>query len=36
MRGFGRPARRTQVKEYMRGESLDDIGLLETIRESFT
>jgi hypothetical protein len=36
MRGFGKPDRRTQVKEYMRGENLDGIGLLETIRESFT
>jgi hypothetical protein len=36
MRGFGRLAIRTQVKEYIREEKLDDIGLLETIRESFT
>jgi hypothetical protein len=36
MRGFGRPTRRTQVKKYMKKENLDGIGLLETIRESFT
>jgi hypothetical protein len=36
MRDFERPARRTQVKEYMKKENLDGIGLLETIRESFT
>jgi hypothetical protein len=32
MRGFERPARRTQVKEYIREEKLDGIGLPETIR----
>jgi hypothetical protein len=36
MRGFGRHARRTQVKEYVRVEKLDGIGLLEIIRKSFT
>jgi hypothetical protein len=36
MRGFQRPARRAQVKDYIKDEKLDSIGLLETIRESFT
>jgi hypothetical protein len=36
MRVFERPARRLQVKEYIKEEKLDGIGLLETIKESLT
>jgi hypothetical protein len=36
MRGLGRPARIIQVKEFTKEEKLDGIGLLETIKRSFT
>jgi exonuclease III len=36
IRGFGRPARRRQIKYYIREEVFDVIGLQETIRSDFT
>jgi hypothetical protein len=36
MRGFGRSARRRQVKNYIMEEKLEGIDLLETIKENFT
>jgi hypothetical protein len=36
MRGFGRPTRRVQLKEYIREDCLDGAGILETIRGEFT
>ncbi|KAM0867146.1 hypothetical protein ACQ4PT_042150 [Festuca glaucescens] len=34
-RGFEAPGRQQQLKEYMRRENVDIVGLLETIKESF-
>jgi hypothetical protein len=36
MKGFGRPARRRQVKYYIVEEKLEGIRFLETIKENFT
>jgi exonuclease III len=36
MRGFGNPTRRRHVKDYIREEGLDTVGLQETIREDFS
>jgi exonuclease III len=36
IRGFGNPARRRQIREYIREEKLDAIGLQETIKEEFS
>jgi hypothetical protein len=35
LRGFGAPGRQRQLKEYMRQENMDIVGLQETIKESF-
>jgi exonuclease III len=35
LRGFGAPGRQRQLKEYMRQENVDIVGLQETIKESF-
>jgi exonuclease III len=34
--GFGRPARRRQIKEYMQEENLDGCGLQETMKGDFS
>ncbi|KAK1607529.1 hypothetical protein QYE76_031202 [Lolium multiflorum] len=34
--GFGRPGRRTQIKDFISRERLDFVGLQETIKTSFT
>ena len=36
MRGFGRPGRRTQIRDLISREQLDFVGLQETIKASFT
>jgi hypothetical protein len=36
MKGFGRPARRRQLKYYIVEEKLEGIRFLETIKENFT
>nr|XP_051201554.1 uncharacterized protein LOC127315064 [Lolium perenne] len=36
IRGFGRPGRRTQIKDFISRERLDFVGLQETIKASFT
>lgn len=36
IRGFGRPARRRQIREYIMEESLDIVGLQETIKQDFS
>jgi hypothetical protein len=36
IRGFGRPGRRTQIKEFISREKLDFVGLQETIKAPFT
>jgi exonuclease III len=36
LRGFGREGRRTQLRDYMRSNRLDILGLQETIRQDFT
>jgi hypothetical protein len=36
IRGYGRPGRRTQIKEFMTREHLDFVGLQETMKASFT
>jgi exonuclease III len=36
MRGFGQRGRKTQLKDYLRKESIDVICLQETIKQSFT
>ena len=36
IRGFGRPGRRTQIRELITRERLDFVGLQETIKASFT
>jgi exonuclease III len=36
IRGFGRRGRRTQLRDYLRKESIDVICLQETIKQSFT
>ena len=35
IRGFGHVGRRTQLKEYMRKEDIDIVGLQETIKANF-
>jgi hypothetical protein len=35
-RGFGRPARRKQIRMYMQTENLDGCGLQETIKKDFS
>ena len=35
MRGFGRPGRRTQIRDLISREQLDFVGLQETIKASF-
>jgi exonuclease III len=36
IRGFGKAARRRQIRDFIMEESLDGVGLQETIREDFT
>jgi glyceraldehyde-3-phosphate dehydrogenase/erythrose-4-phosphate dehydrogenase len=36
IRGFGREGRRTQLRDYMRTNRLDIIGLQETIKQDFS
>ena len=36
IRGFGRPGRCTQIKDFISRERLDFVGLQETIKSSFT
>jgi exonuclease III len=36
IRGFGRLARRRQIREYIREEGVDGVGLQETIKSEFT
>jgi hypothetical protein len=36
IRGFGRPARRRQIRDYISEENLDGISLHETIKGDFT
>lgn len=36
IRGFGQPARRRQIREYIAEESIDIIGLQETIKKDFS
>ena len=34
--GFGQVGRRNQLRDYMRSEDVDIVGLQETIRQDFT
>jgi hypothetical protein len=36
IRGFGRPDRRRQIREYIKEEWLDGVGLQESMKENFT
>ena len=36
IRGFGRPGRRTHIKDFISRERLDFVGLQETIKSSFS
>jgi exonuclease III len=36
IRGFGKLAKRRQIKQYIKEDRLDGIGLQETIRKEFT
>jgi hypothetical protein len=36
IRGFGQVGRRTQLRDYVRRERLDLIGLQETIKQDFS
>jgi hypothetical protein len=36
MRGFGKPARRKQIRDYISNEGLDGIKLQETMKRDFT